>query len=266
MLEEIWTAEDTRKAVKEIFNEIIVESAEKLVIFIDELDRCRPDFAIETLERIKHYFDDDRIIFIVSVNKEQLIHTISKYYGEKFDSTAYLNKFFDINIYLPKIPEYFRNSSIIKTENRQSLFKMIVEEIGEYYNLSLRDTLIFYQNANATLKYYYDNYTDNGRVLSIFIPIILVLEIVSQKTKKEFMDGEFQDFNKLCENIKCIRKIICKYYGNGMNDNESYINGYKKIYEVYEKSFKNGLTYDGELDIDRDLKNLCIRICNGYSR
>lgn len=49
------------------------------------------------LERIKHYFDDERIIFIVSVNKEQLVHTISKCYGYGFDSKGYLNKFFDLN-------------------------------------------------------------------------------------------------------------------------------------------------------------------------
>ena len=44
---------------KEIFNEIIEEQTQKLVIFIDELDRCKPSYALEMLERIKHYFDDD---------------------------------------------------------------------------------------------------------------------------------------------------------------------------------------------------------------
>ena len=48
---------------------------------------------IEMLERIKHYFDDERVIFVVSLNKEQLIHTITSYYGSGFDATRYLNKF-----------------------------------------------------------------------------------------------------------------------------------------------------------------------------
>lgn len=264
ILEEIKTAEDIRKTVKEIFDEIIVESTEKLVIFIDELDRCRPDFAIETLERIKHYFDDDRIIFVVSINKEQLIHTISKYYGEQFDSTRYLNKFFDINIYLPKILNDYTKKYILNTGTHQYVFKEVVEELCKYYNLSLRDTLIFYQNVDATWKDCYDSYTDKGCTLSVFVPIILVLEIVDQKAKKDFMNGEFQKFRELCENIKVIRKIVCRYYGNGRDSNEDFENGYKRIYEVYEKSFKNELIYDGELEIDCDLKNLCIRICNGY--
>ena len=200
----------------------------------------------------------------MSINKEQLIHTISKYYGEQFDSTRYLNKFFDINIYLPKILNDYTKNYIKNTESHQYVFKKVVEELCKYYNLSLRDTLIFYQNVDATLKDCYDSYTDKGCTLSLFVPIILVLEIVDQKAKKDFMNGEFQKFRELCENIKVIRKIVCRYYGDGSDGNENFENGYKRIYEVYEKSFKNELIYDGELDIDRDLKNLCIRICNGY--
>lgn len=89
----VQTEEEIRERVKGIFNDIIVERAQKLIIFIDELDRCRPSFAIEMLERIKHYFDDERVIFVVSLNKEQLIHTITSYYGSGFDATRYLNKF-----------------------------------------------------------------------------------------------------------------------------------------------------------------------------
>ncbi len=102
----VQTEEEIRERVKGIFNDIIVERAQKLVIFIDELDRCRPSFAIEMLERIKHYFDDERVIFVVSLNKEQLIHTITNYYGSGFDATRYLNKFFDVNINLPAMDKY----------------------------------------------------------------------------------------------------------------------------------------------------------------
>lgn len=106
ILSAVKTEEDIKECVRDVFNDIIVEKAEKLVIFIDELDRCKPSFAIEMLERIKHYFDDERIIFVVSLNKEQLIHTISNYYGSEFDATRYLNRFFDISVNLPEISRY----------------------------------------------------------------------------------------------------------------------------------------------------------------
>ncbi len=76
ILSVVQTEEEIRECVKEIFNDIIVERTQKVIIFIDELDRCRPSFAIEMLERIKHYFNDERVMFVVSVNKEQLVHTI----------------------------------------------------------------------------------------------------------------------------------------------------------------------------------------------
>lgn len=70
ILEEVYLLEDIRAMIKQIFDEIIVESGDKLVIFIDELDRCKPIFAVEMLESIKHYFEDDRIIFVMSVNND----------------------------------------------------------------------------------------------------------------------------------------------------------------------------------------------------
>ncbi|WP_346708698.1 P-loop NTPase fold protein [Massilistercora timonensis] len=263
ILEEIKTAEEVRDTVKLILNDIITEEAQKLVIFIDELDRCRPTFAIETLERLKHYFDDERIIFVVSVNKEQLIHTISKFYGDSFDSTAYLNKFFDMNIYLPEIPNYLKRNNILQINQEQYYLKKIVDELGEYYNLSLRDTIIFHQNVEATSKRYYNDYFAQGRILSGFVPIILVLDRVSQIKKSEFMEGKGSTFKELCENIPSLRKMICCFGGDGIENEENYQKGYEKIYYAYECTFGKNKIYDGEVDIPRDLKEICIRVCNG---
>ena len=150
IFKDIQLAEDIRQKVKEIFNEIIEEQTQKLVIFIDELDRCKPSYALEMLERIKHYFDDDRIIFIVSVNKEQLTHTISNYYGNGFDSTGYLNKFFDIDMYLPR-PER-AESEINSDRNDQYWLVAIANELRRYYKLSLRDSLIYNQKISQILR------------------------------------------------------------------------------------------------------------------
>lgn len=76
--------------------------AKPLVFFIDELDRCRPSFAIEMLERIKHLFDVEHLVFVLSVDKKQLEAATGAVYGEKIDSTEYLRRFFDIELRLPK--------------------------------------------------------------------------------------------------------------------------------------------------------------------
>ena len=69
-------------------------------IFIDELDRCRPTYAIELLERVKHFFELDECRFIIASDSEQLAHSIRAVYGQGFASEKYLNRFFDVEFRL----------------------------------------------------------------------------------------------------------------------------------------------------------------------
>ena len=66
-----------------------------IFIFVDELDRCRPDYAIELFENIKHLFGVPGVFFVVATASEQLCHSIKKVYGQDFDSPSYLKRFFD---------------------------------------------------------------------------------------------------------------------------------------------------------------------------
>ena len=64
-------------------------------IFIDELDRCRPSYAVEMLETIKHIFDIPGVVFVVATDTEQLQHAVKAVYGEGFDARVYLGRFFN---------------------------------------------------------------------------------------------------------------------------------------------------------------------------
>lgn len=72
------------------------DNGEPLYIFIDELDRCRPTYAIELLERVKHIFDIIGCKFVVATDTAQLSHSISVVYGDNFSSVEYLKRFFDM--------------------------------------------------------------------------------------------------------------------------------------------------------------------------
>ncbi|PBQ22005.1 P-loop ATPase [Pseudomonas congelans] len=72
-----------------------VSGSKPTYIFIDELDRCRPTFAIELLERIKHLFDVSDCKFIIATDTQQLSHAIRAVYGAGFGSEKYLKRFFD---------------------------------------------------------------------------------------------------------------------------------------------------------------------------
>lgn len=74
----------------------------QLVFFIDELDRCAPSFAVRTLELIKHLFIVPNVVFVLSIDKVQLAHSIRGYYGsQEFDAVDYLRRFVDIEYNLP---------------------------------------------------------------------------------------------------------------------------------------------------------------------
>jgi hypothetical protein len=83
---------------------VLGDEQKNLLIFVDELDRCRPTYAIELLERIKHLFNIDRIVFVLSTDIEQLSHSICAVYGNNFNARSYLQRFIDID-YSLKEPE-----------------------------------------------------------------------------------------------------------------------------------------------------------------
>lgn len=89
------------------------DSSLRIVIFIDELDRCRPEYALRLLERIKHYFDTDRVTFVFSVNLSELQNMVKHCYGESYDSVRYLDKFFDCRI----------QPGWTKTENKEGKYE-----------------------------------------------------------------------------------------------------------------------------------------------
>lgn len=65
-----------------------------IFVIVDELDRCRPDYALALLESIKHLFDVPGVVFIVALHGKQLTKSIEAVYGSKFDATSYLRRFF----------------------------------------------------------------------------------------------------------------------------------------------------------------------------
>lgn len=105
--EEINTNElEEYKKYKELVTsfKISLSKDEKLkVIVIDELDRCKPTYAIELLETVKHFFGVKNIIFIFLVNKEQLKSIASTSYLTEDKCSEYFEKFFDIQFNLPKL-------------------------------------------------------------------------------------------------------------------------------------------------------------------
>lgn len=72
-----------------------------LVLMIDELDRCRPTYAVQLLEVAKHLFSVHRVVFVLAINRSELAHSIRALYGHGFNADGYLRRFFDADFRLP---------------------------------------------------------------------------------------------------------------------------------------------------------------------
>lgn len=264
ILSAVKTEEDIKECVRHVFNDIIVEKAEKLVVFIDELDRCKPSFAIEMLERIKHYFDDERIIFVVSLNKEQLIHTISNYYGSEFDATRYLNRFFDVSINLPEISRY-QKQKVQCTDSERFWITLIADELSDYYGFSLRDKLIYKSSIESLPRDVGDAFSQDKMYLTIFEVIIVLLDMVNAKEKKAFLEGKSNILIDLMPRIEIYKKYILRNFGIDIRGGceEKLTEKYKLVQAVYEYVFgRDTEEYFKEADISRNLKEICIKACN----
>ncbi|MDE0171787.1 MAG: P-loop NTPase fold protein, partial [bacterium] len=73
----------------------------RIVLLVDELDRCRADYALGTLEALRHLFLVEGVLAVVGVSRDELCHSIRSLYGERFDADAYLRRFADLQIDLP---------------------------------------------------------------------------------------------------------------------------------------------------------------------
>ncbi|TCK27998.1 KAP-like P-loop domain-containing protein [Ancylobacter aquaticus] len=138
-----WRQEDGRKAAMKKFRDILSqlthapsESNESydrpLIIVIDELDRCRPDYALSVLEVIKHFFSVPRVHFVLGVNLNALANIVQVRYGAGINSIEYLNRFISISMNLPEdIPGHQNIKSQVK------YFEISADSMGIEHNLAI---------------------------------------------------------------------------------------------------------------------------------
>ena len=156
LLKEQIEAEKNLETLKACLKELAAEKP--IILFIDELDRCRPDYAVDMLEVIKHVFDVENVKVVLVTNTKQLRAAINHRYGMEVDAQKYLDKFLKYSFALPdKIVdsveagralvavEYFKkltnNGMTIGLKGpRGEVMMEIINDMIERYGLSLRET------------------------------------------------------------------------------------------------------------------------------
>lgn len=138
---------------KKFLSDIAINHTEgkRIVFVIDELDRCRPDFALDLLENIKHLFSVSGVTFLLVMNRHQLEESVKCRYGSGIDSVTYLQKFINVWLSLPRSSgkyqqddgaQYLQTSIIAMTENGQvinSTAVSVLKSLVKHLSPSFRD-------------------------------------------------------------------------------------------------------------------------------
>ena len=140
-LEQRATKDELIQLLQELSQSVVDATEYPLVFIIDELDRCRPTFAIELLERVKHIFGVPNMVFVCGINREELCNSLQSIYGE-IEADVYLRRFFDMEFTLPEADvEAFCRHLFEKFELREFFTRLSKESHhqihhSEYINLS----------------------------------------------------------------------------------------------------------------------------------
>lgn len=211
------------KFKKELSKYVADNSNNKPVIFIiDELDRCRPDYAVSILESIKHLFSVPNVVFVLSIDKIQLENAICGVYGsDNINSVEYLRKFIDIEYSLPKpkpneyyeflytsldFDSYFNSQpklfNYIENTDKNSFKVICMALMG---NITLR-------NQEKILTHIRISLMLSGDVNQTFFPTLYVFLVYCKMMERDFYNQilsqeiDLQDaqksFNEVCLKIK----------------------------------------------------------------
>jgi hypothetical protein len=163
------------------------------VVFVDELDRCRPLYAVQLLERIKHVFDAPGVLFVLSLDRDQLAESVKAAYGANFDSQGYLRRFIDLQFDLPVTEsaytrilfEHFGLQQVFKDRNQQFDGSESVlptfEGLATIFRMSLRDQEQCFVRFNVLLR----SAPKNQKVV---VPLTILLIILKQQLPAVYHD------------------------------------------------------------------------------
>lgn len=165
-----------------------------LIVIIDELDRCRPLYAIELLETAKHIFNADNVIFALSTNQQQMAASVKAIYGDKFLATEYLERFFDISLSLPntdrkKFIETTLETAQIHEKFHNRYFKEAFVAVLNASGLSLREVT----KAIHHLRLVYASLDPGVQMERDITAMLMIFRAINQRSFQDFIHGVSTD-------------------------------------------------------------------------
>lgn len=253
---------------KQNLAECIQKKCEKkpLIFIVDELDRCRPDYAVDLLEKVKHFFSVEGIVFVLSIDKDQLVSSIKGRYGsESIDGNAYLKRFIDFE-YIPKEPDmekfctylyhYMGMDEFMESRRRfeetmnvreKDLFLSVATQLYTQKRLSLRDAERMFSHIRLALLM-----LPESKIGLKFgageLPLLTFLKayepsFYAKMKNKEFEIQSFVD--QLCESF---RENLSK----DTNDNDFILSFFSLSFSYYAYKYNRLIRRDNTTETEPD--------------
>lgn len=240
-----------------------------LVIFIDELDRCKPTFAVNLIERIKHFFDIPNIVFILLLNREQLENAVRGVYGSETDASKYLDKFVNFYFKLPKQTKNFHGGDTkienfikavmhrynFKQDKHNDIFITWLEFWTPYFDLSLRDL------EKCIALYAFAHPVGNTSSLLVYF---IVLKVKQPKLFNQLLQNNVEAHIEAKQQLESLMKIgndrVLEFYfdlhGSYILDDfqefeKKHDDYFRELFVRSKKDFFNSLYKKIDIDIER---------------
>lgn len=201
--EQLKSVEEFRSKLKDIAEEIHRKTQKPLIVLIDELDRCRPNYAVEFLEVVKHLIGVNHIVYAFAMNRSELAHTVTGCYGPQFDGNGYLRRFFDIDFTLPYpsrksfvgflVEEHFK--SLIPELQVREILKRLLTAFLNIETISLRQIQQALNRFRLVLIFAQQDFSDSTRSHVVVEPfcVALILYLYDPDMLRQFIRGELSD-------------------------------------------------------------------------
>jgi hypothetical protein len=232
-----------------------------LVFIIDELDRCRPNYSVSILEQIKHFFSVPNIVFILSIDKEQLGNAIRGVYGsDRIDADEYLRRFIDLeysipepekNVYYKYLYDYFNFDEFLEKEARKRHYELnndkrsfldISDILFSNSSITLRQLEKIYSHSRLSIR----SFAENMYLIPEVFLYLIFLKVKDEQTYnkikfKQFTIAELQksffenvkeklnsDIDKFENVLMWLEAYIVLYYNN-------YLQHYNRKNKIYQR-------------------------------
>ena len=193
--------DDLKAQLTEFALEVRCQTGHPLVFIIDELDRCRPTFTIELLERVKHIFDVPNVVFVFGINREELCTSIQSVYGN-INADVYARRFFDMEFVLPDVDTVAFCKLLIGRYQLKPFFdnqRLDADWLSDFYSMvsrcfdfSLRDmdhcmrTIVFVRKNTEERR----GHGQRSGLRTILLIILVSLRLKNSTLYHEFVRGD----------------------------------------------------------------------------